>query len=118
MKRIFLFFVIIFTFITCGPSRHVSKSWKNVGVDGDMIEVFNDKVDSIGFVEICLKDTVSTDLGDWLEMGFYSLDYKLTKQWIYIKDTDTNKVYVLTMKPDSTYYLDIRSIIIDTNVEK
>ena len=115
MKKILLFLFIFFTFVTCGPTRH---TWKNIGTDGQMIEIFNAKVDSMEFVRICLKDTVSTNLDEWLEMGFYNVDYKLTRQWIYIKDTDTNRVYVLTMKPDSTYILDIRDIIIEEKITK
>ena len=105
-----VFIVVMLLFVTCGPAKH---TWKNIGTDGFMVEIFNGKIEYSDFLKRCELDTLSTDLSEWLEMGFYNSDYKLTKQWVYIKDTDTNRVYVLTFSPDSTYFLDIRDIIIE-----
>lgn len=112
MKRIFAFMVLMFMFITCGPTKHV-KTWRDIGTDGTMIEIFDEKITYDEFVKICRKDTISTDLEYWMEMDFFHEDRKITKQWLYIKDTDTNRVYVLTMKPDSSYFLNIRNVIIE-----
>lgn len=104
--------VLMFMFITCGPTKHV-KTWRDIGTDGTMIEIFDEKITYDEFVKICRKDTISTDLEYWMEMDFFHEGRKITKQWLYIKDTDTNRVYVLTMKPDSSYILNIRNVIIE-----
>lgn len=102
---------MVLTFVTCGPTRKVSLGWSEIGEEGKMVQVMNDTLDLEKFRMVCAKDTVSSNLENWLEMGFYSSDYMLTKQWIYIKETDTSRIYVLTMTPDSLYILDIRDVI-------
>lgn len=111
MKKILLIIVFLFTFVTCGTYKKAN--WEKIGTDGSMVEVFNKKVSIEEFKTICVKDTVSYELEDWLNMVFYNSKREAHEQWLYIKDTDTNKVYVLTKDTDSTFFLNIRTIIIE-----
>lgn len=112
MKKILLLFFLLFSFSNCGSLRRI-ENWENIGTDGSMVEVFDKKITYDDFIEICQKDTLSVNLEGWMEMVFYDSQRKPTKQWLYIKDTDTCRVYTLTMSPDSVYKLNIRDIIIE-----
>ena len=113
MKKLFLLIFLLFSFINCGSLRKI-ENWENIGTDGSsMVEIFDKKITYNDFLVICQKDTLSVNLEEWLEMVFYNSQLKPTKQWLYIKDTDTCRVYTLTMSPDSVYKLNIRDIIIE-----
>lgn len=99
--------IIIFMTFSCGV---IKSTWSDIGKDGTMINDYNEVVCLEDFNRICIKDTVSTDLKDWLELCFYNNKNEIVRQWIYIKESDTNKVYVATQQNDSIR-LNIRKVI-------
>lgn len=111
MKRLIFCLIIIMTFTTCGLYKHATNNWETIGTDGAMFEIYNQNIDSTTLVMLCQQDTLSSDLSDWLKMGFHTFDGKIMEQWLYIKDTNQNTTYVLTKQNDSTYNLSIRTII-------
>lgn len=113
MKRLLFFLIILFTFTTCGTQ----KKWSDIGTDGSLVQVLDSTVKIDYLKELYQKDTVSSNLNNWLEMGFYDNKRQVKQQWLYIKDTDTNKIYVLTKETDSTYRINIRTIIIEKDVK-
>lgn len=112
MKRIIVLIITAFIFVTCGNLKRAT-SWKNIGVDGYMTETFGDNISLTDLYLICERDTLSTNLDDWNKMSYYDDDKNLINQWMYIKTTDTNTIYILLQENDSTYDISIRKIIPD-----
>ena len=44
-------------------------------------------------------------------MTFYDDEQNRIDQWLYVKDTDTNKFYILTKEGEDAFRLNIRRII-------
>ena len=111
MKKLIFLILASFMLLTCGSYRQ-SIAWKHIGTDGIMIETLDSMITIDGFYKICEKDTLSTNLKKWVKTFYYDYDEKLITQWGYIKDTDTNKIYVLTQyECDTLYNINIRKII-------
>lgn len=109
MKKIVFLIVCMLTIITCGTYTNTT-SWTDVGTDGVMVEIMDKEITQKEFEELCLKDTLASDLNNWVRFGFPDEENKLLEQWLYIKDTDTNTFYVITPLTDSTYRFTIRTI--------
>lgn len=108
MKRLIAIIVLCFVTITCGTYR--SANWKNIGTDGSMIETVEKRVSIKEMYQICEKENLSTNLNEWARISYYDNDTVLVSQWFFIKDTDTNKFYLLTKDTDSTFIIKIREI--------
>ena len=111
MKRLICFLIMAFSVCTCGLYKHTTNNWETIGAKGNLLEIYNHVVDSSEFINICMVDTLSFNLEDWSKMGYYTYDNKLIEQWLYIKESDINKMYILTKQTDSTYNLNIRIVI-------
>lgn len=112
MKKIISLIIFAFISITCG-SLKTSTSWKNVGMDGYMIQEIDTIVSIKELYRICEKEKLSTNLNDWAAISYKDDMGKAVAQWFYIKDTDTNKFYILTKDTDSTFIIKIRNIMPD-----
>ena len=102
-----MFAILLFIAFSCGVTR---STWGDIGKDGKMITDYNEVVSWGDFENICKKDTISINMEDWLELVFYNSRNEVVKQWIYIKESDTTKVYVATQQNDSVR-LNIRKVI-------
>lgn len=109
MKKLILIILCMFISITCGTYRK-STSWKNIGTDGGMYEIVDDTLDVAAFNAFCKKDTLASNLENWVRFNYYDSEQKQVNQWFYIKNTDTNTFYILTKITDSTYRLSVRHI--------
>lgn len=109
MKKIITLIIFTFIFITCG-SLKTSTSWTTVGVDGYMIEDIDKIVTIKELYRICENENLSTNLNDWARISYRDEEGDAVSQWFYIKDTDTNRFYLLTKDTDSTFNIKIREI--------
>ena len=112
MKKILALIIFTFISITCG-SLKTSTSWKNVGMDGYMVEEVDKIVSIKELYQICEKENLTTDLKKWGAISYKDDMGEVVSQWFYIKDTDTNKFYLLTKDTDSTFTIKIRNIMPD-----
>ena len=106
MKKWFLCAILLLLF-GCGVTK---PSWTNIGKEGRMIEVYSDVVGWWEFADICKRDTISTHMGDWNKLEMYDDKGNKIRQWIYIKESDTTKIYVARTVKDSLL-LNIRTVI-------
>ena len=111
MKRLILSLIFIFTFTTCGLNKQIANNWETINSKGSLIEIYDKVIDSTEFVMVCNCDTVSANLDEWFKMWYRTYNGDIVEQWLFIKDTDTNTVYILTKQTDSTYNLNIRKIV-------
>lgn len=112
MKKIIALIIFSFISITCG-SLKTSTSWKEVGVDGYMVEEIDKVVSVKELYQICEKENLSTNLKEWAAISYRDESGEAVAQWFYIKDSDSTKFYVLTKDTDSTFTIKIRNIMPD-----
>jgi hypothetical protein len=110
MKKLIAVVLATFIFVTCGNYKKVT-TWTSTGFDGYMIETVDEVITKNQFYHFCIVDTLSTDLNEWYPMTFYDDEQNKIDQWLYVKDTDTNKFYILTKEGEDTFRLNIRRII-------
>ena len=108
MKRFITVVTLMLFIIGCSTLR---PEWTKIGKDGVMLEITDDTVSLDGFKMLCEKDTLATDLNQWVSFSYTDYNNKIIEQWLYIKDTDTNTVYILSAVTDSTYRFVKRTII-------
>lgn len=109
MKKLIVIIVLCFATITCGTYRNTN--WVNIGTDGKMVENVEKTVSLKELYQICEKERISVNLNEWANIAYYDNNGVPVSQWFFIKDTDTNKFYLLTKDTDSTFILKIREII-------
>ena len=110
MKRIIIVIALCFITITCGTYKK-TPSWSDIGTDGNMLESVEKTVSTQELYEICHEENLSTNLNKWARILYFDNDGAAISQWFFIKDTDTNKFYLLTKDTDSTFTIRIREII-------
>lgn len=114
MKKLIITLLVTFIFVTCGNYKKIT-TWKSVGFEGYMIETVDEVLTKKQFYEFCLADTLSSNLNEWYLMSYYDEEQKRIDQWLYIKDTDTNKFYIITKEGENEFRLNVRKIIEDKN---
>lgn len=110
MKKIITLIICVFIFITCG-SLKTNTLWKNIGIDGFMIEDVDKVINHLEFNILCEKENISHNIENWVQISYGDYHGGTVEQWLYIKDTDTNRIYILSKYTDSTYVIKIRNII-------
>ena len=107
-----LLFSIIFLLMGCGAVKQTnSQEWAEIGLDGYMIKVFDKVVTPVQLDSLCIADTLSTDLSEWIRMPFYDVETKKqVVQYMYIKSTNSETLYTAQDMLDGTYYVVVRTI--------
>jgi hypothetical protein len=119
MKKFkYLLFAIIFLIMGCGTTNQInSQEWAEIGLDGYMIKTFDKIITPIQLDSLCIADTLSRSLDEWVRMSFYDTEAKTQViQYLYIKTTTTETLYTVQEMTDSTYYVVCRTIKED-NIE-
>lgn len=113
-----LLFSIIFLLMGCGTVKETtSQEWAEIGLDGYMVKTFDRELTPIQLDSLCVADTLSRNLNEWIRMPFYNVETrKQVIQYLYIKASDNETLYTVQEMPNNVYYVTRRTIKED-NVE-
>lgn len=107
-----LLFSIIFLLMGCGSVKETtSQEWVEIGLDGYMIKTFDRVLTLHQLDSLCVADTLSVNLSEWIRMPFYDVESnKQVIQYMYIKATDSETLYTAQDMMNGTYYVVRRTI--------
>lgn len=113
-----LLFSIIFLLMGCGTVKETtSQEWAEIGLDGYMVKTFDRELTPIQLDSLCVADTLSRNLNEWIRMPFYNVEtQKQVIQYLYIKASDNETLYTVQEMSNNIYYVTRRTIKED-NVE-
>ena len=113
-----LLFSIIFLLMGCGTVKETtSQEWTEIGLDGYMVKTFDRELTPIQLDSLCVADTLSRNLNEWIRMPFYNVEtQKQVIQYLYIKASDNETLYTVQEMSNNVYYVTRRTIKED-NVE-
>lgn len=103
MKKVLFLMISIMIVIAYGTYAKAFSDNEGKKTECSVDKIIDKEITQKEFNELSLKDTLISNPKNWIRIGNTSENEILAEPWFYIKEIDTNTVYIITRITDSTY---------------